>query len=303
MRRGRRGHGQGWFLTMAALGILLGGMGTVYASWTDRLESRMGLGTGAFHMAVSGKAEPEAWLLDAEGEPVKDCGAVLIAGKGQSEAEFRITSGILAEMLSLGGSLSLEFPLECGADGTVQAGGASMQESELRLEPEQVLFASGGETFLLPEDLAEPFQRPLPCLVRTEAAEGEDGICGRITLSLEDEGQDVLESWPEVLTMTETEWEQLVPEPLDGMELPEDLAVEDGESIGTDTGVVVVYSLKCSLYLDQAGAVETGGELDQTGAAEASVKLEPENDTVKGEELKPETPVQESDEAEGGEET
>ena len=38
--------------------------------------------------------------------------------------------------------------------------------------------------------------------------------------------------------MTEAEWEQLVPEPLDGMELPEDLTVEDGESIGTDTGVV-----------------------------------------------------------------
>ena len=260
MRRGRRGRGLGCFLTMAALALCLGGMGTVYASWTDRLVSRMDLGTGAFHMAVSGKTEPEASIVDAEGETVEDCGAVLIAGEGQSEAEFRITGGILAQMLSMGGSLRLEFPLERGADGTVQAAGASMQESELRLEPEQVLFVSGGETFLLPDHLAEPFEKPLPCLARTEAVEQEDGVSGRITFSLADEGQNVLESWPDVFTMTETEWEQLTPEPLDGMELPEDLVTEDGESIGTDTGVVVVYSLKCSLYLDQAGAVEGGEE-------------------------------------------
>ena len=87
-------------------------------------------------MAVSGKTEPEAWLLDAEGETVEECGAVLTTGDGQNEAEFRIASGILAEMLSLGGSLRLEFPLECGADGTVQAAGGSVQESELRMEPE-----------------------------------------------------------------------------------------------------------------------------------------------------------------------
>ena len=263
MRRGRQKRKKGYVFTMAALALCLGGMGTVYASWTDRLESRIDLGTGAFHMAVSGKTEPEAWLLDAEGETVEECGAVLTTGDGQNEAEFRIASGILAEMLSLGGSLRLEFPLECGADGTVQAAGGSVQESELRMEPEQVLFVSGGETFLLPEYLAYPFEKPLSCRVRTETVEQDDEISGRITLSLEDEGQDVLESWPDALAMTEAEWEQLVPEPLDGMELPEDLTVEDGESIGTDTGVVVVYSLKCSLYLDQAGAVETIGDLGQ----------------------------------------
>ena len=65
MRRGRKKR---YVFTMAALALCLGGMGTVYASWTDRLESRIDLGTGAFHMAVSGKTEPEAWLLDAEGE-------------------------------------------------------------------------------------------------------------------------------------------------------------------------------------------------------------------------------------------
>ena len=263
MRRGRKKRKKGYVFTMAALALCLGGMGTVYASWTDRLESRIDLGTGAFHMAVSGKTEPEAWLLDTAGETVEECGAVLTTGDGQNEAEFRIASGILAEMLSLGGSLRLEFSLECGADGTVQAAGGSVQESELRMEPEQVLFVSGGETFLLPEYLAYPFEKPLSCLVRTETVEQDDGISGRITLSLENEGQDVLESWPDALTMTEAEWEQLVPEPLDGMELPEDLTVEDGKTIGTDTGVVVVYSLKCSLYLDQAGAVETTGDLGQ----------------------------------------
>ena len=112
MRRGRKKR---YVFTMAALALCLGGMGTVYASWTDRLESRIDLGTGAFHMAVSGKTEPEAWLLDAEGETVEECGAVLTTGDGQNEAEFRIASGILAEMLSLGGSLRLEFPLECGS--------------------------------------------------------------------------------------------------------------------------------------------------------------------------------------------
>lgn len=273
MRRGRKKRKTGYVFTMAAMALCLGGMGTVYASWTDRLESQMNLGTGAFHMAVSGKAEPEASIVDAEGAVLEDCGAVLTAGDGQKEAEFRISSGILAEMLSMGGSLRLEFPLECGADGTVQAGGASVQESEMRLEPEQILFISGGETFLLPDHLAEPFEKPLSCLVRSEAVEQEDGISGRITLFMEDEGQNVLESWPDVFTMTEAEWEQLTPEPLDGMELPEDLAVEDGESIGTDTGVVVMYSLKCSLYLDQAGAVETGGNLEQN-----QVWLEEEND-------------------------
>lgn len=263
MRRGRKKRKTGYVFTIAMLALCLGGMGTVYASWTDRLESRMNLGTGAFRMAVSGKTEPEAYLLDAEGEPVEACGAVLTAGDGQNEAEFRITSGILAEMLSMGGSLQLEFPLECGADGTVWAAGASAQKSEMCLEPEQVLFVSGGETFLLPDHLAEDFEKPVSCMVRTEAAEQEDGISGLITFSLEPDGVNVLESWPDVLTMTEEEWNQLVPEPLDGMELPEDLALENGETIGTDTGVVVVYSLKCSLYLDQIGAVEMDGNLEQ----------------------------------------
>ena len=75
MRRGRKKRKKGYVFTMAALALCLGGMGTVYASWTDRLESRIDLGTGAFHMAVSGKTEPEAWLLDAEGETVEECGA------------------------------------------------------------------------------------------------------------------------------------------------------------------------------------------------------------------------------------
>ena len=59
-------------------------------------------------------------------------------------------AAFLAEMLSLGGSLRLEFPLECGADGTVQAAGGSVQESELRMEPEQVLFVSGERHFYCP---------------------------------------------------------------------------------------------------------------------------------------------------------
>lgn len=268
MRRCRRKQKKGYMFTMAALALLLGGMGTVYASWTDRLEARMDLNTGAFHMVVSGEYEPEAYLLDAEGEPVEECGAVLAAGKGENEAEFRIASGILMEMLSMGGSLRLEFPLECGTDGTVWETGISGQEEEIRLKPEQVLFLSGGELFLLPEHLAEPFEKPISCLVRTEATEGEQGTCGMITLSLKEEGEQVIESWPDVLTMTEEEWSQMVPEMLDEVELPEDLAVEDGEHIGTDTGVVVVYSMKCSLYLDQAGAVET---------AESGISLEPEH--------------------------
>ena len=174
-------------------------------------------------MAVSGKTEPEAYLLDAEGEPVEECGAVLTAGDGQNEAEFQITSGILAEMLAMGGSLRLEFPLECGADGTVQAGESSEQVSEVRLDPESVFLLSGGELFLMPEHLAEPFKKPLPCQVRTGAKEREGETWGTITFSLEDDGGNVLQSWPDTLTMTEEEWNQLIPETLGGVELPEDL--------------------------------------------------------------------------------
>lgn len=256
MRRGRRKwKGEGVF-TMAVLALLLGGMGTAYASWTARLESRMNLNTGAFHMAVSGEKEPEAYLLDAEGEAVESCGVILISGEGQNEAEFRINSGILAEMLSGDGSLRLEFPLECGKNGTVWKTGILGQEEETRLEPERILFLSGGTALVLPEHLKAPFEKNLPCIARTETEDREDGTWAVVTISLADEGIKVMETWPEILKMTEAEWEQLVPEPLSGMELPEDLALEGGDRIGTDTGVVVVYSLKCSLYLDQAAAVE-----------------------------------------------
>lgn len=114
MRRGRKKRKKGYVFTMAALALCLGGMGTVYASWTDRAGEPDRSGNRSISYGSVRKTEPEAWLLDAEGETVEECGAVLTTGDGQNEAEFRIASGILAEMLSLGGSLRLEFPLECG---------------------------------------------------------------------------------------------------------------------------------------------------------------------------------------------
>lgn len=249
-------RGRGYRLMAAMLAVFLGGMGSAYASWTDRLESRMHLDTDQFRMVVSGRTEPAAYLLDAEGEIAEEVSVVLTGGAGTKQAGFRIPDGVLAEMLSLGGSLRLEFPLDCEAAEDSWKVGASAQEENGKLEPEQVLFLSGGEALRLPDEFAEPFTKPVPCRVRTEAQVREDGNYGIVTVSPAEAGAAVLESWPDTLRMREETWNQLTPADPEYQEFQLDPERSDGEMIGTDTGVAVVYSLQCSLWLGQPGAVE-----------------------------------------------
>lgn len=240
-------------LTVTVLVVLLGGMGTVYASWTDRLESSMNLGTDQFRMVVSGRTEPTGCLLDAQGEIVEECSVVLSGGAGTKQAGFRISAGILAEMISLGAAMQIEFPLDCEAENSFWDVGISAQEICGELRPEKVLFLSAGEALELPDEFATPFKKPLPCRVWTEAQTREDGNYGVVTVSLTEAGAAVLENWPDTLHMGEETWNQLTLADPEYQEFQLDPEISDGVMIGTDTGVAVVYSLQCSLYLDQPG--------------------------------------------------
>ena len=261
--RGRRKMRWNWgMLTAAAVACSLCGMGCVYAAWSKKLESHVQLTTDSFSMVISGRETPTAYFVGADGEIAEECSVILTAGTGEKQGSFRITDGIFAELISMGGSLRIEFPIDCSDEHAYWKTGPSLVETEEELKSEQVWLLFGGDVFELPETWAEPFEKPVPCRIRTETVQQEEQDFGVVTITPSEAGIGILSDRPETLKMTEEEFSQLVPVNADQLEFQLDPEYSDGENIGTDTGIAVVYSLQCDLYLDQAGALEDEVELE-----------------------------------------
>ena len=70
---------------------------------------------------------------------------------------------------------------------------------------------SGGDVFELPENWSEPFEKPIPCQIRTETLQQEEQTLGVVTITPKETGSGILSDRPETLKMTEEDFDQLVP--------------------------------------------------------------------------------------------
>lgn len=243
------------FILMASMAAGLCGMGSVYASWTNRLETSMHLDTDQFSMRVPDGVPALVSILDADGEVQNESEMELETEEDGKLARIRLTDSILAGLLADGEAVRVEFPLVCTDEESTWNIGNSVKESAAELKPEQILFVSGGACYELPDPFAEAFEEPVPCSIRAESEMREDGAYGMVTLTVDAAAQAALAERPDTLVMTEEELGALVPASPDLMDLSFDTEISDGESIGSDTGVAVIYSVSCDLYLDQAGEV------------------------------------------------
>lgn len=251
----RRGKVMERFILMASMAAGLCGMGSVYASWTNRLETSMHLDTDQFCMRVPDDVPALVSILDADGEVQNESEMELETEEEGKLAHIRLTDSILAGLLADGGAVRVEFPLVCAEEESVWEIGSSMQESTAELKPEQILLVSGGACYELPDPFAEAFEDPVPCSIQAESEMREDGAYGMITLTVDAAAQEELAGRPDTLVMTEEELGALVPVSSELMDISFDTEVSDGESIGSDMGVAVIYSVSCDLYLGQAGEV------------------------------------------------
>lgn len=251
----RRGKVMERFILMASMAAGLCGMGGVYASWTNRLEMSMHLNTDQFSMRVPDGVPVLVSILDEDGTVQNESEMELETEEDGKLARIRLTDSILAGLLAAGGAVRVEFPLVCTEEESIWNIGNAVKESTAELKPEQVLFVSGGLCYELPETFADAFEEPVPCCIRAESEMREDGAYGMLTLTVDAAAQEELAGRPDTLVMTEEELGALVPVPSELMDISFDTEVSDGESIGSDMGVAVIYSVSCDLYLDQAGEV------------------------------------------------
>lgn len=251
----RRGKVMERFILMASMAAGLCGMGSVYASWTNRLETRMHLNTDQFCMRVPDGVPALVSILDADGSVQNESEMELETEEDGKLAHIRLTDSILAGLFADGGAVRVEFPLVCAEEESVWEIGSSLRESTAELRPEQILFVSGGACYELPDPFAEAFEGSVSCSIRAESEMREEGAYGMVTLTVDAAAQEELAGRPDTLVMTEEELGALVPVSSELIDISFDTEVSDGESIGSDTGVAVIYSVSCDLYLGQAGEV------------------------------------------------
>lgn len=244
-----------WLLGILTLGLC--GMGGVYASWTNRLESRIHLSTDEFSMRVPDGASAVVCLLGADGENLVEQEYPLSVEQEGKAVSILVADSVFAGVLAEGGTLSATFPICCAQEDGFWAIGESQQEAVVKVKPRQVLLISGEESFELPSSLAEPFETSISCRVQTQTEIREDGQYAVVTVMAEEADQEQLGNRPTTLTMTEEEWDQLVSQEPVNTEFQFDTEVSEQDIIGTDTGVAVIYQVPCILYLDQAGGGET----------------------------------------------
>lgn len=249
-----------WFQRFWLLGILtlgLCGMGGVYASWTNRLESRIHLSTDEFSMRVADGTTALVCVQGADGESLLEQEYPLSVEQEGKAVYIPVTDSVFAGVLAEGGALSATFPICCSEEDSFWAIGESQQETVVKVKPKQVLLISGEESFELPSSLAEPFEISISCRIQTQTEIREDGPYAVVTVMADEADKESLGNRPTTLTMTEEEWEQLVSQEPVNTEFQFDTEVSEQDIIGTDTGVAVIYQVPCVLYLDQAGGGET----------------------------------------------
>ncbi len=195
------------FVSLAATGI-------TYARWSGGLNVGLGFSTGAMDLRYSYDFPCCVGLVDEEGNELvkKQEADAVILDQGKTMELTAVLPFQTAEFLKNPDSLiKLEFPIEAGADGTVNR--VELSKPDFRQEPPETLVMKpvgmallgedGQEEYGIPNEAAKSFGDPLEFGVFRETSEQNGTATGVIYLRMKEESRAVVASFPSKIEIEE----------------------------------------------------------------------------------------------------